>query len=579
MTHHVRVALAQINPTLGDLEGNSQKIIQNIREAETAGADVVIFPELTLTGYPPEDLLLKRKFLADTRIQLEQIAKANQEIMAVVGFVDQQQDKLYNAAAILQQGQVAAVYHKICLPNYSVFDEKRYFTPGDRPLVFEWQDIKFGLNICEDIWIPNGVTESQAFRGGAEIVLNLSASPYYMDKRKERLAIGMTRARVTRSIVVYVNLVGGQDELVFDGDSFIVDHRGEIVAESQQFREDLVIADLEVSVVRKFREDDPSFRLFKREFQPPYQLNFISLERPKATREKPPIKTTPLAPLTHLEEIYQALTLGVKDYVTKNGFQKVVIGLSGGIDSALTACIAADALGAENVIGVLMPSEFTSAQSIKDAQDLAKNLGIRTETIPIQKPFKSYLETLREVFAGRPADVTEENLQARIRGNILMALSNKFGWLVLTTGNKSETSVGYCTLYGDMAGGFAVIKDVPKTLVYKLSHHKNEMAKRVVIPVSTLERAPTAELRPGQQDQDSLPPYEILDAILEELVEKDKSVKEIIEQGYPREVVKEVARLVDSNEYKRRQAPPGIKISHKAFGKDRRMPITNRYRT
>ncbi len=579
MTHHVRVALAQINPTLGDLEGNSQKIIQNIREAETAGADVVIFPELTLTGYPPEDLLLKRKFLADTRIQLEQIAKANQDIMAVVGFVDHQQDKLYNAAAILQQGQVAAVYHKICLPNYSVFDEKRYFTPGDRPLVFEWQDIKFGLNICEDIWIPNGVTESQAFRGGAEIILNLSASPYYMDKRKERLAIGMTRARVTRSIVVYVNLVGGQDELVFDGDSFIVDHRGEIVAESQQFREDLVIADLEVSVVRKFREDDPSFRLFKREFQPPYQLNFISLERPKATREKPPIKTTPLAPLTHLEEIYQALTLGVKDYVTKNGFQKVVIGLSGGIDSALTACIAADALGAENVIGVLMPSEFTSAQSIKDAQDLAKNLGIRTETIPIQKPFKSYLETLREVFAGRPADVTEENLQARIRGNILMALSNKFGWLVLTTGNKSETSVGYCTLYGDMAGGFAVIKDVPKTLVYKLSHHKNEMAKRVVIPVSTLERAPTAELRPGQQDQDSLPPYEILDAILEELVEKDKSVKEIIEQGYPREVVKEVARLVDSNEYKRRQAPPGIKISHKAFGKDRRMPITNRYRT
>jgi NAD+ synthase (glutamine-hydrolysing) len=579
MTHHIRFALAQINPTLGDLEGNSEKIIQHIREAEAAGADVVIFPELTLTGYPPEDLLLKRKFLADTRIQLEQTAKANQEIMAIVGFVDSQQDKIYNAAAILQHGHIAAVYHKICLPNYSVFDEKRYFTPGDRPLVFEWRGIKFGLNICEDIWIPNGVTESQAFRGGAEIILNLSASPYYMDKRKERLAIGMTRARVTRSIVVYVNLVGGQDELVFDGDSFIVDHRGEILAESQQFREDFVVADLEVSIVRKFREDDPSFRLFKREFQSPYQLNFISLESPTTTREKPPIKASTVAPLTHLEEIYQALALGTKDYVLKNGFQKVVIGLSGGIDSALTACIAADALGAENVIGVLMPSEITSEQSTKDAYDLAKNLGIRTETIPIQKPFKAYLETLRDVFAERPADVTEENLQARIRGNILMALSNKFGWLVLTTGNKSETSVGYCTLYGDMAGGFAVIKDVPKTLVYKLSHHKNKTAKRAVIPLSTLERAPTAELRPGQRDQDSLPPYEILDAILEELVEKDKSVKDIIELGYPREVVKEVARLVDRNEYKRRQAPPGIKITHKAFGKDRRMPITNRYRT
>ncbi len=578
MNPPIRIALAQINPTVGDLEGNTKKIIQYIQKAETAGADIVLFPELAITGYPPEDLLLKPKFITDNLACRDEIAKHCQNLIAVVGFVDNQ-EYIYNAAAVLQGGKTAAVYHKICLPNYSVFDEKRYFQAGVRPLVFEWRGVKFGLSICEDMWIPDGVIETQGFRGGAEVMLNISASPYIMEKRKERISIGVTRARMTRSIFVYLNLIGGQDELVFDGDSFIVDHRGELIANTHPFVEDFIAADLDVSALRKFREDDPSFYLFKKEFQSPYEVDFIALESSKRISEKPSIKHQQVEPLEPLDEIYQALTLGTKDYVTKNGFQKVVIGLSGGIDSALTAAIAVDALGADNVIGVLMPSEFTSQQSIRDAEELARNLGIETQTVPIQKIFKAYRETLKEVFQDRPVDVTEENLQARIRGNILMALSNKFGWLVLTTGNKSEMSVGYSTLYGDMAGGFAVIKDVPKTLVYKLSEHKNRRAGKEIIPVATIQRPPTAELRPGQTDQDTLPPYDLLDDILEEFVERDKSVKEIIEQGYPREVVKQVARLVDINEYKRRQAPPGIKITHKAFGKDRRMPITNRFHT
>ncbi|MFQ5753872.1 MAG: NAD+ synthase [bacterium] len=578
MREQVRIALAQINTTVGDLEGNYHKIIHSIHKAKQAGVDIVIFPELTLPSYPPEDLLLKRKFITDNKLYLERLAKANKSMIAIVGFVDNN-DKIYNAAAILHQGQIAAVYHKICLPNYSVFDEKRYFQPGNRPLVFEWNGIKFGLNICEDIWLPDGVTECQAFQGGAEIILSLSASPYYMDKRNERLAMGMTRARVTRSIVVYVNLIGGQDELVFDGDSFILNHRGEILAECQQFQEDFVVANLDVSDLRAFRFEDPSFKVFKKEFKSPYELNFLSFEPSKIVSDKLPITHNNFTPLNHLDEIYQALLLGTKDYVTKNGFQNVVIGLSGGIDSALTAAIAVDALGPQNVIGILMPSEITSQTSIKDAYDLARNLGMKTETIPIKNIYDIYIQTLHEIFKAQAADVTEENLQARIRGNLLMALSNKFGWLVLTTGNKSETSVGYCTLYGDMAGGFAVLKDVPKTLVYKLCKHLNETAKKEVIPVAILNKVPTAELRPGQTDQDALPPYELLDDILEKFVEKDMSVKEIIEQGFPREVVMEVARLVDRNEYKRRQAPPGIKITPKAFGKDRRMPLTNQYHT
>ena len=578
MNHQIRVALAQTNTTVGDLSGNFQKICDYIDKAEKAGAEIVIFPELTIPGYPPEDLVLKKKFISDNKLYLDRLSETNKNTIAIIGFVDFDSE-IYNGAAILQQSQIAAIHHKICLPNYSVFDEKRYFTPGKHPLVFEYNEIKFGLNICEDIWVPDGVTESQAFRGGAEIILSLSASPYFANKRKDRLAMGMNRARHTRTIVVYVNLIGGQDELIFDGNSFVVDHRGELLAEGRQFEEDFLVLDLDVSELRKFRQKDPTFKLNKKEFNLKYEVEFIALEAPVKTPEKPALPKRDISYLEGFEEIYQALVLGTKDYVSKNSFKKVVVGLSGGIDSALTAAIAVDALGSENVIGVMMPSEITSETSSRDAEELAANLGIRSETIPIKKPFEAYKETLKEIFKDHSEDITEENLQARIRGNLLMAMSNKFGWLVLTTGNKSETSVGYSTLYGDTAGGFAVIKDVPKTWVYKLCEHKNEKAGKEVIPASIQTKAPTAELRPGQTDQDALPSYDLLDPILEEFVEKDKSVKEIIEQGYPRDVVKEIARLVDINEYKRRQAPPGIKITHKAFGKDRRMPITNLYKT
>ncbi|MFQ5641114.1 MAG: NAD+ synthase [bacterium] len=576
MSDQIRLALAQINTTVGDLEGNTEKIIHYIQKAKKAGADMVLFPELSIPGYPPEDLLLKSKFIDDNVSFLDLIMEQTQDIMVIAGFV-QKKEQIFNTAGVFYQKRLAAFYHKICLPNYSVFDEKRYFQPGKRPLVFEWNGIKFGLSICEDMWVPDGVIESQAFLGGAEIILNISASPYIMDKQKERLSIGMSRARVTRTLLVYLNLIGGQDELIFDGDSFIVNHRGDILLQTKQFEEDFVVADLDVSKLRDFRKSDPSFNLFKKEFKAPYQINFVAVEGNCDNSPKAPIKHKPVQALGLMEQIYRALLLGTKDYVTKNGFSKVVIGLSGGIDSALTTMIAVDALGADNVVGVLMPSEFTSEQSLRDARKLATNLRIRTETIPIHGTLSCYLEVLSDVFKECQRDVTEENLQARIRGNFLMALSNKFGWLVLTTGNKSETSVGYCTLYGDMAGGFAVIKDVPKTLVYKLCKHRNQKEGTAIIPESILTKAPTAELRADQKDQDSLPSYDLLDAILEEFVEKDKSVKEIIQQGFPREIVKNVACMVDRNEYKRRQAPPGIKITQKAFGKDRRMPITNCY--
>ncbi len=581
MAETLRIALAQTNTTVGDFKGNCRKIIEYINKAKNTGAEIVLFPELTIPSYFPEDLLLKKRFVQDNLKYLDGLAAKVRDIIAIVGFVDldEKTGNTHNAAAILNQGKIAAVYHKICLPNYSVFDEKRYFVPGDRPMVFDCNGSKIGLNICEDIWVPDGVTECQAFAGDAEVILSLSASPYHKEKRKIRVEIGATRASFTRAIVVYLNLVGGQDGLIFDGNSFIVDHRGELICECAQFIEDFAVADLDLAAVRQFRKEDATYHYDKKAYKSLYQPELVSLSPHVRKKNLPDATATCKVPLSHLEEIYQALVLGTRDYVRKNGFAKVVIGLSGGIDSALTAAIAVEALGRENVIGILMPSDISSEGSVNDSLDLASNLNIETKTIPISQALDIYLTLLKGTFEDRPVDSTEENLQARIRGNILMALSNKFGWLVLTTGNKSETSVGYCTLYGDMAGGFAVIKDVWKTLVYELCNHINSFAQRDVIPRAIITKPPSAELRPDQTDQDSLPPYDLLDAILEQFVEKDKTVKEIIAEGYPREVVKRVARLVDINEYKRRQAPPGIKISRKAFGKDRRMPITNQYQT
>ncbi len=580
MTNQIRLALAQINTTVGDLEGNTNKIMEYIRKAEDAGADIVLFPELTITGYFPEDLLLKKKFIEVNKLSLKKLAIQNQKILSIVGFVDEAPDKskIYNAAAILQAGKVSGVCHKICLPNYGVFDEKRYFTSGTQPLVFDFQGIKFGLNICEDIWVPDGVAESQGMSGDAEIILSISASPYFKQKRKERLAIASKPAKFTRSIVAYLNLVGGQDELVFDGNSFVVDQRGEVMFECAQFDEQLLIADIDISQVRAFRKNDPDYTRNKSNYKSHYQPVFLSLPTLTKNTEKKEIQYVAPAIFSEYEEIYRALILGTRDYVRKNTFKKVVIGLSGGIDSALVAAIATEALGSENVIGVLMPSEITSTASNQDAIALADNLGIEYKIIAIKEPFNNYKKLLAEHFAGKPEDITEENLQARIRGNILMALSNKLGWMVLTTGNKSETSVGYCTLYGDMAGGFAVIKDVKKTTVYKICEMINQTAGKEIIPNEILTKPPTAELRPDQKDEDSLPPYDLLDAILEEFVEKDKTIGEIIALGYDEETVKKIANLVDINEYKRRQAAPGVKITGKAFGKDRRMPITNRFR-
>jgi NAD+ synthase (glutamine-hydrolysing) len=579
MTNTIRLALAQIDTTVGDLQGNADKIRDRIRWATASAADIILFPELTITGYPPEDLLLKRRFVSENQAILQRVAHEADNIISIIGFVDKEnkQDSIHNAAAILSGGRIAAKYHKICLPNYSVFDEKRYFTPGRHPTIFEYNGIKFGLNICEDIWEPSCIAESQAFVGGAEIILSISASPYYVDKRQERLAVAMKHARHTRTVLAYLNLVGGQDELVFDGNSLVIDHHGQLIAEGKQFQEDSLLLDIDLTGQREFRKTDPEFKLNRTNFKSPYDIHFVTLGEQPSGSKKTTLPVSNYSPLTTAEEIYQALVLGTRDYVQKNGFEKVVIGLSGGIDSALTATIAAAALGKENVIGILMPSEYTARESIDDAETLAENLGIEHQIIAIKQAFSAYEQTLQPVFADTESDITEENLQARIRGNLLMALSNKFGWLVLTTGNKSETSVGYCTLYGDMAGGFAVIKDLLKTWVYKLSEHINASAGKDIIPESILTKAPTAELKPDQTDQDTLPPYDLLDRILEEFVEKDKTIQEIIELGYDKDIVRKVARLVDKSEYKRRQAPPGIKITKKAFGKDRRVPITNKY--
>ena len=577
MSKSFRLALAQVNVTVGDLRGNARKIIEGIDQAREWGADLVAFPELALPGYPPEDLLLNCAFVRDNLEALKKVTQATRGITAIVGFADMQDD-IYNAAAILQDGRLAGVYHKMYLPNYGVYDEDRYFQRGREALVFETQGTVVGVNICEDIWYPGDPTRTQCLQGGAALIVNISSSPYHLGKRDFRQRVLSTRAWDNSSFVAYVNLVGGQDELVFDGGSMVLDQRGELIAGAKAFEEDLLVVDLDLEEVLLDRLHDPRRRKEKLASLADGILRRVRLQPlkgPKRRKALPP--RTPVNP-SRPEEVYRALVLGTGDYVRKNGFKRVVLGLSGGIDSSLTAAVAVDALGKESVAGVAMPSMFSSSESLEDARALAQNLGIEFQVLPIGEVYQAYLKALEAPFRGRKPDVTEENLQARVRGNLLMGLSNKFGWLVLTTGNKSEMGVGYCTLYGDMAGGFAVIKDVPKTLVYEVCAYRNSVGPQAVIPLRVMEKPPSAELRPNQKDTDSLPPYEILDPVLQAYVEEDQNLDTIVSRGFDRRMVEEVIRKVDLNEYKRRQAPPGVKITPRAFGRDRRLPLTNRYR-
>ncbi len=569
----LRLALAQKNATVGDLKENADKALETVAEARKLQADIVVFPELFLTGYPPEDLLLHPAFVSDNLRELKELAKKVEGIIAIVGFVDRDaQGYLYNAAAVITHKKIVGVVHKICLPNYGVFDEKRYFMTGDKPAILVLGEVSIGINICEDIWVGDGPVVAQAKKGGAKLLINISASPFHSGKVGLREKILRCHAKKQKVYMAYANLVGGQDELVFDGASMMMDPSGRMMAMLKSCEENLLVVDLPVEKLKGVRSQGSGVRKKTRDVHVIVDAGFVLQEKTKEIQKK--IAQRP----ERLEEIYQALVLGTRDYVRKNGFEKVVIGLSGGIDSALTAVIAVDALGKENVIGVTMPSLFSSEGTKSDAKVVAENLGVIFFNIPIHSIFQSYLETLKPAFEGMKADITEENLQARIRGNILMALSNKLRWLVLTTGNKSELSTGYCTLYGDMSGGFALLKDVPKTLVYELSNYRNRQGTVPIIPRTTIERAPTAELRPNQTDQDTLPPYALLDEIVEDYVEKDKSLSEIARKIGQQELIRKIIRMIDTNEYKRRQAAPGIKITPRAFGKDRRFPITNRYR-
>ncbi|NPV79475.1 MAG: NAD+ synthase [Firmicutes bacterium] len=618
----LRLAAAQINPVVGDISFNKSRILEVMGEARKWKADVIIFPELAVTGYPPEDLLLKPKFIEGNQRCVYEIAASTTEHDAIVimGFVDKQDD-IFNSACIIHRGRVCGVYHKSYLPNYGVFDEERYFCAGTKPMVVKTEKASLGISICEDIWYPGGPIADETVLGGAEIIINISASPYHIGKSAQRERMLRTRAQDHAAIVAFVNMVGGQDELVFDGNSLIIDERGEIIARGKPFEEDLIMADVFTQKVFSRRLHDPRRRKARKNgngLRDDGGLDIVILESQTADDGvKPDLPNGPGLARSDLpdhhripnrsgisdqhrapdreaiscfaessavnltsdvvHEAYLALSLGLRDYVRKNGFEKVVVGLSGGIDSALTATIAADALGNENVVGVSMPSRFTEDRSIKDASELAANLGIEFKVIPIEPIFNSYLESLKKIFRDLPFGVTEENLQARIRGNLLMALSNKFGWLVVTTGNKSEMSVGYATLYGDMAGGFALLKDVPKTLVYSLANYRNSMKPDPVIPGNIISRPPTAELRPNQKDTDSLPPYGLLDPIIQAYVEEDIDVPSLIDMGYPQDAVRKVVNLVARSEYKRRQAPPGVKITPRAFGRDRRFPITNHF--
>ena len=567
----LRVAACQLNMVVGDLDGNVDAMLDALGKAEAAGCDVALFPELAITGYPPEDLLLKPGFIADNQAALHKLAARTGRCAAVVGFVDTGRD-LYNAAAVCALGTVQGTYRKRILPNYSVFDEQRYFAPGeDAPTLFTIGGVRVGISVCEDAWAPHGPIAEQA-AGGAELVLNLNASPYYAGRLPERERMLATRAADASCALVYVNLVGGQDELVFDGASLVVDAEGRVVARAAQFTEEVMVVDVEVRPVWRKRLLDPRGRASAA----PLPEVEVTVE-PRT--DEPHRPDRPLTePLPEVHEVYEALVLGTRDYVTKNGFTDVVLGLSGGVDSSLVAAIAVDALGADHVHGVLLPSRYTGEGSNTDAEHLAANLGVERRVIAIESAHAAYLEMLGPSFEGLEEDLTEENIQARIRGTILMALSNKFGWMVLATGNKSEMAAGFSTLYGDLAGGFAVIKDVPKLLVFELCRDRNRRAGRDLIPETVLTKAPSAELRPDQRDDQSLPPYEELDPILEAYVEGDTTVGDLQGAGFDPDLVRRVVTMVDKAEYKRRQAPPGVRVTAKAFGKDRRLPITSRYR-
>jgi NAD+ synthase (glutamine-hydrolysing) len=533
----LRVGCAQINAVVGDLDGNADRVIAAYDAAAADGCDLVVFPELMVTGYPPEDLLLKPAFVAAAGETVAKLAERTGDCVAVFGYPERAGEHLYNSAAVCGGGRILGVYRKQLLPNYSVFDEKRYFEASDAPgPVFEIRGVKLAVSICEDAWKPAPILAM--VENGAELIVNINASPYFAGRLREREAMLSSRAKQAGVPIVYVNLIGGQDELVFDGASLVVDRAGNVVARAKQFVEDLLVVDVEIGA---------------------------------------PITGRLEAPLEPVPEIYAALVLGTRDYVRKNGFTDALISLSGGIDSSLVAAIAVDALGADHVYGVMLPSRYSSEGSVADAIALTDELGVRTFTVPIEPAQTAFEHMLAPVFEGRAPDVAEENLQARIRGNAVMTISNKFGWMVLSCGNKSEMATGYATLYGDMAGGFAVIKDVPKTLVYELCRDLNARSGREVIPQAVLDKPPSAELRPDQKDTDSLPEYDELDPIIEGYVEGDESVSELTARGFDAELVRRVARMVDRNEYKRRQAPPGVRISRKAFGKDRRPPITNRW--
>jgi NAD+ synthase (glutamine-hydrolysing) len=531
----IRIALAQINSTVGDLKGNSAKIIANIRKAKQNRVDLVVFPELALTGYPPEDLLHKSNFVSRNQKLLDSIRKASKGLVSLVGFVDRKKGLIYNSCALIQDQKIKDIYRKIALPNYGVFDEKRYFTEADSLSLYSLDNYKFALSICEDVWEKGFVKALKKKK--LDFVINISASPFHLGKVLQREKALSYAARELNCFVFYCNLVGGQDELVFDGTSKVISPQGKIISWAKRFSEDFLIFDL---------------------------------NRNKNYRSKRVL-------IKEEEETFSALRLGLADYVKKNGFKKVVVGLSGGIDSAVVVSLAAMALGSKNVHAIIMPSSFTSQATLADAKKICRNLGIKYSLLNINRVFQSYLKTLKPHFVKNAAGKTKENLQARIRGNILMAFSNKFGYLVLNTGNKSELSCGYCTLYGDMVGGFGVLKDVPKLLVYKLADQINKISPKAVIPDSVLKRAPSAELRPNQKDTDSLPAYKLLDPILKLYVESDLSLGQITERGWPKKLASKIIKMVDSNEYKRRQAPVGIKITPRAFGRDRRMPITNRF--